>query len=340
MPSATSSCSSRSAAASSACSISGAGRRQDLLPGAGQHLLWTFGSVFFQFPLGLILALLLNRPFPGKGAIAGAGVPALGGAELPDRPQLRLAAQPGRRPDPALAGRARDLRCAEQHPGLSRHRDVGADPRQRLVRHPVLRDHAAGGAAVDPRGHLRGGRDRRRVAAAGVLDADAAAARAGDRHHRAAAHHLDRQLRRPDRGDDQRRTRRHHPDGRHLHLHPGVPPARLRLRLGDRRGAAPAAARLFGLHPLPAPAPAGLAEPDMARRHSHSPSGLLAALPDARPVPSSSRSSRSTGWSRSRSRRPRCSIPRACGCGRPRPPRQLRLRADRERLPASSSATR
>ena len=29
-------------------------------------LQWTFGSLFFQFSLGLILALLLNREFPGK----------------------------------------------------------------------------------------------------------------------------------------------------------------------------------------------------------------------------------------------------------------------------------
>ena len=47
-------------------------------------------------------------------------------------------------------------------------RHVGADRRQRLVGHPVLRDHAAGRAAVDPARPLRGGRDRRRLAAAGA----------------------------------------------------------------------------------------------------------------------------------------------------------------------------
>jgi multiple sugar transport system permease protein len=35
----------------------------------GNTLWWTFGSVFFQFLLGLILALLLNRSFPGKGVV-------------------------------------------------------------------------------------------------------------------------------------------------------------------------------------------------------------------------------------------------------------------------------
>ena len=30
-------------------------------------LIWTFGSLIFQFPLGFVLALLLNRPFPGRG---------------------------------------------------------------------------------------------------------------------------------------------------------------------------------------------------------------------------------------------------------------------------------
>ena len=32
-------------------------------------LWWTFGSVILQFALGLCLALLLNRPFPGKGFV-------------------------------------------------------------------------------------------------------------------------------------------------------------------------------------------------------------------------------------------------------------------------------
>ena len=35
----------------------------------GNTLWWTFGSVTFQFALGLILAVLLNRSFPGKGAV-------------------------------------------------------------------------------------------------------------------------------------------------------------------------------------------------------------------------------------------------------------------------------
>ena len=35
----------------------------------GNTLWWTFGSVTFQFLFGLILALLLNRSFPGKGAV-------------------------------------------------------------------------------------------------------------------------------------------------------------------------------------------------------------------------------------------------------------------------------
>lgn len=35
----------------------------------GNTLWWTFGSVSLQFLFGLLLALLLNRPFPGKGAV-------------------------------------------------------------------------------------------------------------------------------------------------------------------------------------------------------------------------------------------------------------------------------
>ena len=30
-------------------------------------LVWTLGSLVFQFPLGFVLALLLNKPFPGRG---------------------------------------------------------------------------------------------------------------------------------------------------------------------------------------------------------------------------------------------------------------------------------
>ena len=125
-------------------------------------LWWTGASVFLQFVFGLILALLLERPFRRPRRRAGAGVPALGGADLPHRPQLGLAVQPGRRAAAALALRARHPRRAGQHPVEPAACHVGTDRRQCLVGHPVLRDHAARRAAVDPARPLRGGGDRRR----------------------------------------------------------------------------------------------------------------------------------------------------------------------------------
>ena len=67
---------------------------------------------------------------------------------------------------------------------------------------------------------------------------------ADHRHHGAAARRLDRQCRRSDRRHDPRRAGRFDPDRGELHLHPGLPAARFRLRLGDRDGAARAAPRL------------------------------------------------------------------------------------------------
>ena len=54
------------------------------------------------------------------------------------------------------------ISAARQHPVRSRSSPCGADRRQCLVGHSLLRDHAAGGAAGDPARALRGGRDRRR----------------------------------------------------------------------------------------------------------------------------------------------------------------------------------
>ena len=63
----------------------------------------------------------------------------------------------------------------------------------------------------------------------------AAVPRADHRHHADAAHRVDRQFRRPDRRDDEWRAGQFDADRRELHLHPGVPPPRFRLCLGDRR---------------------------------------------------------------------------------------------------------
>ena len=115
-----------------------------------------------QFALGLGLGAAAERALLRPQAGAGAGVPALGGAELHLGPGLGLAVQPDHRPPAALAVRARRPGRAGQHPGRPRDRDVGADHRQCLVGRAVLRDHAAGRDPGDSRRDVRGGGDRRR----------------------------------------------------------------------------------------------------------------------------------------------------------------------------------
>ena len=134
----------------------GLGQYQAMLSDAvlGQALIntlwWTVASLFFQFFLGLGLALLLDRPFLGRKLVQ--AVVFLPWAVPSFLSGLTWAwlFNPDRRAAAALALRARPEGGADQHPLRSRHRHVGADHRQCLVRHSVLRHHAAGGAEVDP----------------------------------------------------------------------------------------------------------------------------------------------------------------------------------------------
>ena len=115
-------------------------------------LWWTIGSLFFQFFLGLGLALLLDKPFFGRKVVQAVvflpwAVPSfLSGLTwawlfnpiIGPLPHwlfaLGLKAEPTNMlSDPSTAM-------------------WGPDHRQRLVRHPVLRHHPAGGAEVDPVG--------------------------------------------------------------------------------------------------------------------------------------------------------------------------------------------
>ena len=69
MPSTTSTCSIRSAAALSALSIFATCADATFWDALRNTLLWTVVSVVLQFLLGLVLALLLNQPFPGRGLV-------------------------------------------------------------------------------------------------------------------------------------------------------------------------------------------------------------------------------------------------------------------------------
>ena len=115
-------------------------------------LWWTVGSLFFQFFLGLGLALLLDKPFVGRKLVQAVvflpwAVPSfLSGLTWAWLFNPIIGPLPHWLYALGLQGRA------DQHPVRSVHRHVGADHRQCLVRHSVLRHHAAGGAEVDPVG--------------------------------------------------------------------------------------------------------------------------------------------------------------------------------------------
>ena len=139
---------------------------------------------------------------------------------------------------------------------------------------------------------------------------------ADHRHHGAAAHRLDRQFRRPDRGDDPGRPGRFHADPGELHLHPGLPAARLRLCLGARR-------RCCSCCCSPMRSRSSLLRQTLLREDAdHATASarraalLGRALRRCSRSSSPSRCSRCSGCSRCRSRRTTCSTARACGCGR------------------------
>ena len=199
-------------------------------------LFWTVEPRCPPVLLGLGLALLLNRRSRASGC-AGAGVPALGGADLPDRPHLAWLFNPVIGPFPPA------LLCAGW---IRAPYNILGNPDTALWG-PILANVWYGvpffaitllAALLDPVRALRGGRDRRRLGLAALHQDHAALPRADDRHHGDAAHDLDRQLRRPDLRDDRRRPGQLHADPVELHLHHRLQAARLRLRLGHRRAAA------------------------------------------------------------------------------------------------------
>ena len=73
-------------------------------------LWWTVGSLFFQFFLGLGLALLLNRPFVGQKLVQALVFLPWAVPIFPDRPHLGMAVQPDHRAVAACLLRARPAR--------------------------------------------------------------------------------------------------------------------------------------------------------------------------------------------------------------------------------------
>jgi hypothetical protein len=123
-------------------------------PVLGQALIntlwWTVAACSSSSSSGWDWRFCSTGRSPGKQGCAGDGVPALGGAVLPVRPDMGLAVQPHCRAVAALAFCAWPAIGADQYPFRSGHCDVGTDHRQCLVRRAVLRHHAVGGTEIDP----------------------------------------------------------------------------------------------------------------------------------------------------------------------------------------------
>ena len=143
--------------------LSGAGARPGVLARAATtRVWWTFGSLAFQFALGLGLALLLSEPFFGRKLVQALVFLPWAVPSFLSGLAWAWLFNPIIGPLPHWLFALGRARRARQHPGRSRDRHVGADHRQCLVGHAVLRDHAAGGDAGDPGRDVRGGGDRRR----------------------------------------------------------------------------------------------------------------------------------------------------------------------------------
>ena len=156
-----------------------------------------------------ILALLLDRPFPGRGLVQAL-------VFLPWAVPTFLSGltwawlfNPVDRPAAALAVRARPDRRARQHPVRSRDSPCGG--RSSPMSGAAFRSSPSRCWRRCSRSRASSTRRRRSTAPAPwqrfTLD-HAAVPGADHRHHRAAAHDLDRQLRRPDLRHDQRRAGR------------------------------------------------------------------------------------------------------------------------------------
>jgi len=154
-------------------------------------LIWTGASVALQSIFGLILALLLNREFPGRRLVQALvflpwAVPTflvgLDWAWLfnPVVGPLRMAVRP------------EDHARYQQSACRSGHGADRADRRRNLVGHSLLRHHEPRRAAIDSEGPVRSGIDRWREHVQTVSIDHVAVARSHDCYNDFAAHDLDR----------------------------------------------------------------------------------------------------------------------------------------------------
>ena len=171
-------------------------------------LLWTVASVVLQFIFGLILALLLNRPFRGRGIVQALVFLPWAVPSFLSGLNWAWLFNPVVGPMPHWLVRAR--------PDVDAPNNILSDP-QHAIWGPIIANVWWGIPffAITLLAALQSiPRDLYEAAAidgAGAVPAlpldHPALPGADHRHHRPAAHRLDRQLRRPHRGDDQAAAR-------------------------------------------------------------------------------------------------------------------------------------
>ena len=281
-------------------------------------LWWTVALAGVPVPARAGPGPAARAAVPRPRARPGAGVPALGGAELPLRPDLGLAVQPGHRPAAALAVRAR---------AAGRRRTTSWPIPHIAMWGPIIANVWWGipffaitllaalqaiprelyeAAAIDGAGALAAASGtspcpswRPTIAITVLLRTD-----------------LDRQLRRPDRRHDRRRAGRHAPRSSPA---TSSPPPSSGSTSAMPRPSSLALLLLLLLYAavLIATAP----QPDRSTDVSRGAMRLLGGTARYAGDPglcARSRCSRCSGWSRSRSPRTSCSTARASACGRRR----------------------
>lgn len=216
-------------------------------------VMWTTVSVLLQFVFGLILALLRNTPFPGRGLVQALVFLPWAVPTFLSGLNWAWLLNPVVGPFPHwLFGLGL----------MSAPENILSDPKRALWGPiiaivwwgiPFFAITLLAALQIDPARHLRGGGDRRSRQREALLLDHLAVPCADHRHHIAVARRLGCECGRADRGDDQWRAGRFDADRRKLHLHPGLPAPRFRLCVGDRGDPARPPSRLCLRGDLAAP---------------------------------------------------------------------------------------
>ncbi len=117
-------------------------------------VMWTVACVAFQFLFGLILALLLNRPFPGRSVIQALVFLPWAVPSFLSGLNWAWLFNPVVGPLPYWFQALGLMSTPENLLSSPATRAVGTHRRDGVVGHSILRHHALGGAAIDSARHL------------------------------------------------------------------------------------------------------------------------------------------------------------------------------------------